>query len=293
MVKVWNQEVTSIGYGLASLTVGANTPSEEQAFDCLRTAAELGCLVWNAGEFYGPPTHNSLTLLNRFYAKYPEYAEQVILNVKGAARPDFTVNGDPEFVKKSVENCLSLLGGKGKVSMYETARIDVNIPLEIQLNTLKELQNQGKIAGIALTEVNAETIRKAAKLVDIAAVEIELSLWCVDPLRNSILTTCAELGIPVLSYCPLGRGVLTGSVVSVEDIPQGDYRHLFPRYQPNSLAQNGKLVQEVKKLAQKKGCTTAQVSLGWLLGLSNQKDMPVILPIPGSDPEIEEGNNFD
>ena len=191
MVKVWNQEVTSIGYGLASLTVGANTPSEEQAFDCLRTAAELGCLVWNAGEFYGPPTHNSLTLLNRFYAKYPEYAEQVILNVKGAARPDFTVNGDPEFVKKTVENCLSLLGGKGKVSMYETARIDVNIP-------------------------------------------------------------------------------------------QGDYRHLFPRYQPDTLAQNGKLVQEVKKLAQKKGCTTAQVSLGWLLGLSNQKDMPVILPIPGS-----------
>ena len=199
MVKVWNQEISSIGYGLASLTVGANAPSEEQAFHCLRTAADLGCLVWNAGEFYGTPTHNSLTLLNRFYAKYPEYADKVILSVKGAARPDFTVNGDPEFVKKSVENCLTLLGGKSKISMYETARIDVNMPLEIQLNTLKELRDQGKFDGIALTEVSAETIRKAAKLVDIVAVEIELSLWCTDPLHNSILTTCAELNIPVIS----------------------------------------------------------------------------------------------
>ena len=199
MVKVWNQEVSSIGYGLASLTIGANAPSEEQAFLCLRTAADLGCLVWNAGEFYGTPTHNSLTLLNRFYDKYPEYADQVILNVKSATRPDFTVNGDPEFVKNSVKNCLTLLGGKGKISMYETARIDVNTPLDVQLNTLKELQSQGKIGGIALTEVSAETVRKAAKLVDIVAVEIELSLWCLDPLQNSILTTCAELKIPVIS----------------------------------------------------------------------------------------------
>lgn len=199
MVKLWNQDISSMGYGMASLTVGANVPSEEQAFSCLKTAADLGCLVWNAGEFYGPPTHNSLTLLNRFFARYPEYADKIILNVKGAARPDFTVNGDPEFVRSSVDNCLALLGEKGKISMYETARIDANLPLETQLHTLKALKDRGKIAGIALTEVSAETIRKAAELVDIAAVEVELSVWCTDPLHNSILTTCAALGIPVMS----------------------------------------------------------------------------------------------
>lgn len=83
-------------------------------------------------------------------------------------------------------------------------------------------------------------------------------------------------------YCPVGRGVLTGSVVTADDIPQGDYRHLFPRYQADNLAQNRKLVQEIEKLADAKACTTAQISLGWLLALSEREDMPTIIPIPGS-----------
>ena len=83
-------------------------------------------------------------------------------------------------------------------------------------------------------------------------------------------------------YCPLGRGVLSSSVKTIEDIPEGDYRRFFPRYQPENLATNRKLVEEVEKMAEKKGCTTAQVSLGWLLALSKRDGMPTIIPIPGS-----------
>lgn len=188
-----------MGYGLASLTTPPNFPSEDQALECLRTAADSGCLVWNAGEFYGTPIYNSLVLLNKFFTKYPSYADKVILSVKGAMLPTFSPTGDPEYVRKSVENCLAQLGGKGRISMYETARIDTSIPLETQLNTLKEMVNEGKIDSISLTEVSADTIRKAAKVVDIAAVEIELSVWCTDPLHNGILSTCAELKIPVMA----------------------------------------------------------------------------------------------
>ncbi|KAF2864684.1 NADP-dependent oxidoreductase domain-containing protein [Massariosphaeria phaeospora] len=282
MPTILGKEVGSIGYGMAGLSIPPYMPPEEQAIECLRTAADLGCLCFNAGEFYGHPLYNSLTLLHRFWAKYPQYADRVLVNVKGAMLPTFAPSGDSAVIRKSVENCLSQLEGRGKIDMFELARIDVDVTLETQLGALGQLVGEGKIGGVALTEVNAETIRKAVKIVKIVAVEIELSLWCTDPLYNGILDTCAELEIPVMAYCPVGRGVLTGQLNSFEDIPEGDYRRMLPRYQPENLDQNRKLVEQVAKLAQKKGCTTAQVALGWLLGLSKQEGRPVIIPIPGS-----------
>ncbi|KAF1951057.1 Aldo/keto reductase [Byssothecium circinans] len=280
MPTILNKNVGSIGFGMVSLTTPYAPTPEDRAIECLRIAAETGSLSFNGAEFYGLPTWNSLTLLNRFYAKYPEYADKVLLNVKGAMLPTFAPTGEPEAVRKSVENCVKQLGRP--IDMFELARRDVNVPLDTQLNTLKDLKAEGKIKGVALTEVNADTIREAAKIVDIVAVEIELSLWCNDPLHNGILSTCAELNIPVYAYCPVGRGVLAGSLISFEDIPEKDYRRMLPRYQPENLKQNRKLVEEVEKLAQKKGITAAQVALGWLLGLSQRDDMPTIIPIPGS-----------
>lgn len=188
-----------MGYGLASLTTLPKVPPEEQAIACLRAAAEAGSLVWNAGEFYGTPEYNSLVLVGRFLAKYPEFVDKVVLNVKGALVPSIGPRGDSETLRKSVDTCLAQLHGHGRITMYEMARLDPNTPLEAQLGTLKEMVAEGKIESVALTEVSAETIRKAAKIVDIAAVEIELSLWCTDPLYNGILATCAELGIPVMA----------------------------------------------------------------------------------------------
>jgi pyridoxine 4-dehydrogenase len=201
MPTILGREVGSIGYGLMSLTLGNPTtlPSEEQAFAVLRAAADIGCLVWNGGEFYGTPSYNSLVLLNRFFAKHPEYADKVVLNIKGSMKPNWTPDGTPENIKQSVENCVQALGSSAHIHIFECARRDAKVPLKTQIETLKALAEEGKIGSVALSEVNANTIREAAKLTKISAVEVELSVWTTGPLKNGIVQACAELGIPILA----------------------------------------------------------------------------------------------
>ena len=199
MPNILGYDIGDIGYGLHGHTYGHPIPSEEQAFESMRAAADLGCLLWNGGEFYGKPDYNSLVLLNRFFDKYPQYADKIVLNIKGALEPNFVPNGSPDFIRKSVSNCLVQLGNRGKIAMFECSRRDVKVPLETTLTALKELVDEGTIGSVALSEVNAATIREAARLVNISAVEVELSLWCTDPLTNGITSTCKELGIPILA----------------------------------------------------------------------------------------------
>lgn len=199
MLAMSQKIVGPVGFGLAKLTTPPNFPTETQAIECLRAAAESDCLIWNAGEFYGPRYYNSLVLLERFFTQYPQYADRVVLNVKGAMLPTFTPSGDPEVIKKSVENCVDHLGGKKRIDMFETARVVTDVPLEMQMRTLSELVRERKIDGVALTEVSANTIERAVRLIQIEAVEVELSLWCTDPLHNGILRTCKKFDIPVMA----------------------------------------------------------------------------------------------
>ena len=184
---------------MPGLTWRRNPPPEEQAFEAMRAALAANCNLWNGGEFYGTPENNSLTLLKKYYAKYPEDADKVVLNIKGGLGPNLTINGSPEFLKKSVENCLAMLGERGRIDMFECARRDPNVPLEQTLRALEEFVTEGKIGGVALSEVSANTIREAAKITKIVAVEVELSLWCTEPLTNGITEACAELKIPILA----------------------------------------------------------------------------------------------
>lgn len=179
------------------LTWRAQPPSEEQAFAAMRAALASGCNLWNGGEFYGTPESNSLTLLKRYYTQYPEDADKVVLNIKGATRPGLQPDGSPEFVRQSVENCLKMLGERGRIDMFECARRDPKVPLEQTLGALAELVDEGKIGGVALSEVSAKTIREAAKITKIVAVEVELSLWSTEPLTNGIAEACAEFDIPI------------------------------------------------------------------------------------------------
>ena len=165
----------------------------------MRTAIAHGCNLWNGGEFYGSPEHNSLTLMNKYFAKYPEDAEKVLLNVKGAVRANFSPDGSPESIRKSVENSVRMLGSRGKIDMFECARRDLDVPLEETLGALARMVAEGKIGGVALSEVNANTIREAAKITKIVAVEVELSLWSTEPLTNGIADACFELGIPIIA----------------------------------------------------------------------------------------------
>jgi len=203
-----------------------------------------------------------------------------------------------EGVRSSIEDSVAMIGGKGRIDQSESARRDPKVKIEETVAAIAEYVDSGHVEGVSLSEVSAETIRRAAKVAKIEAVEVELSLWSTEPLKNGLLQTCAELGILVYAYCrlclrelksghllsvaPLGRGVLTGKVKSFDDIPEGDFRRHLPRFQPDVLEANLRLTAEVEKLAAKKGCTPAQVAINWILALSRRPDMPKIIPIPGA-----------
>lgn len=169
----------------------------------MKAALEAGCNYWNGGEFYGTPENNSLTLLNKYFEKYPEDADRVAVNIKGAVqRNGFQVRmtGSREGVGGSIENCLRMLGPRGRIDEFELARKDPDVPYEESVLAIDEFVKAGKIGSVACSEIGAATLRKAAALTKITSVELEVSLWSTEPLTNGLAATCAELGIPILAY---------------------------------------------------------------------------------------------
>ncbi|KAK6586155.1 hypothetical protein PZA11_001212 [Diplocarpon coronariae] len=284
MPEILGKEIGPIGYGLMGLTWRLSPPSEEQSFAVMRAALAAGANFWNAGEFYGTPAHNSLTLLNKYFTLYPEDAAKVVLSIKGGLvnmRPD----GSPEGIKTSVENCLRLLDGKKSIDIFECARVDKRVPVETTMKALEEYVKAGKIGGIALSEVSAETVRRAAKVTKIVAVEVELSLWSLDVLSNGVAAAAAEHGIPIIAYSPIGRGMLSGEIKSPDDIPDGDMRKTMPRFLPENFSKNLDLVSELQRIAERKGVTPAQLAIAWLRAISRKDGNPEIIPIPGASTE--------
>lgn len=263
----------------------------------MRTSLVTGANFWNGGEFYGTAERNSLHLLNEYFTKYPEDADKVVLSIKGGLVPgQLMVDGSEKNVRRSVDECIRLLDGKKTVDIFECGRVDPKVPIEETMRVLTELVKEGKIKGIGLSEVRAETIRRAHKVHPIAAVEVELSLWATDILTNGVAQTCAELGIPIVAYSPLMRGALTGQIKSNADIPEDDFRKHLPKFQDDVMAGNMKITHEVEKLAEKKGVTKAQIAIGWVRALSGRNGMPTIIPIPGATTEervLENGKEVD
>lgn len=239
---------------------------------------------WNGGEFYGPPEYNSLVLLERYLEKYPEDADKIAINIKGGGLGR-AVDGSPENTRRSLDNCIAQLKGRKKIEMFEFGRRDPKVPLEVSFGVIdKEYVQTGKLGGIALTEVSAETIHEAVKVTKVLAVESELSLFSTDVLHNGVAAACAEYNIPLIAYSPIGRGILTGAFKRYEDMPKDMLvvQMGFPRFQKENFEKNMELVEQVEKLAKKKGCTPAQLAINWTVALSRRPGMPTIIPIPGS-----------
>jgi pyridoxine 4-dehydrogenase len=255
----------------------------------MRASLAEGANCWNGGEFYGTPQRNSLHLLNEYFTKYPEDADKVVLSIKGGMTgegfPRGRIDGSPENIKRSIDECLRVLDGKKFLDLFEAARVDPNTPIEVTVGAINEYVKAGKLGGISLSEVNANSIRRAAKVAKISAVEVEFSLWSTDILENGIAEACAELDIPIFAYSPLGRGFLTGAYRKPEDIPADDMRRTMPRFQGEAFYQNIKLVHEIEELGKRKGATPGQIGIAWIRGISTQPGMPVIIPIPGASSE--------
>ncbi|KAF7505808.1 hypothetical protein GJ744_000383 [Endocarpon pusillum] len=297
MVTLAGQSIGSIGYGLMGLTWRPEPPPQSQCLAAMRASLATGANFWNGGDFYGTKERNSLHLLNEYFTKYPEDANKVVLSIKSGFSPEkMRMDCSPDNLRRSVDECLRILDGKKTLDIFLCARVDPNIPIEESVKALGELVKEGKIKGVGLSETKAETIRRAHRVHPIAAVEVELSLWTTDILRNGIAATCAELGIPIVAYSPLARGALTGLIRNSADIPEGDMRKHLPKLQEDNIATNMKITHEVEKLAEKKGVTIPQLAIGWVRTLSGRNGMPIIVPIPGATTEervLENGKEVD
>jgi len=280
-VTLLDHQVGSTGYGLMGLTWRANPPPQDQAFSAMKEALAHGATFWNGGEIYGNATRNSLHLLREYFDKYPADEKKVVISIKGGCEPNTLVpNGSEENTRRSIQECIDVLGSK-KLDLWEAARVDGNVPIEIPMRVAKRFVEAGKLGGVSLSECSAETIRRASKEITVSAVEVEFSLWSTEILENGVAATCAELGIPIVAYSPLGRGFLTGQVKSREDVPE-HLRNMIPRFSEENFGKNLELVHGVEKIAQRKGCTSGQVAISWIKAKSGKDGLPTIIPIPGA-----------
>lgn len=271
------------GYGLMGLTWRPDPPSREECFDLMNTALSTGATFWNGGEFYGTPQRNSLHLLGEYFERHPQNAHKVVLSMKGGFKPGTQhPDGSEANLRRSVDECNMVLAGRKTIDIFECARVDPNTPIEDVIKVLANLVEEGKIKGIGLSEVKADTIRRAHAVHPISIVEVELSLWEIGVLSNDVAQVCGELGIPIAAYAPLSRGALAGHFPTRnEDVPV--HRRAFPKFQNDVLAANRRLSDEVDEIARRKGCKPSQIALAWIRGLSGKNGIGTIIPIPGAE----------
>ncbi len=253
--------VSEIGLGCMGMSEFYGPGDEAESLRTLDLALELGVTFWDTADMYGPFTNEKL-LGKALVGK----RDQVVLatkfgNMRGADGAFLGVSGSPEYVRKSCDESLERLG-VDTIDLYYQHRVDKTVPIEDTVGAMAELVTAGKVKYLGLSEASAATIRRAHAVHPISALQSEYSLWARDP-EGDILNTLEELGIGFVAYSPLGRGFLTGQFRTPEDIPEGDFRRNNPRFQGENFAQNLKLVQAVKLMADSKGVTPGQLALAW------------------------------
>ncbi|KAF2878481.1 NADP-dependent oxidoreductase domain-containing protein [Massariosphaeria phaeospora] len=273
--------VPALGLGLMSLCGAYGPkPSDEERFKFLDRAVELGATFWDAADIYGDVEE----LLGKWFARTGKRSEIFLATKFGVIMKDKTFKGmdsTAENCKKSCEASLKKLG-TDYIDLYFAHMLNPATPVEETMRALAELQAEGKIKHIALSSVSSNTLRRACKIARVAAVQLEYSPFVLDiegPAGKDLLATCRELGIAVIPFSPLGHGILTGTFTTAESLSSpGDIRsRMFPRFMEGNLEGNAKIVEKFKAIADKKGCSTSQLSLAWLL-----KQGEDIIPIPGT-----------
>jgi aryl-alcohol dehydrogenase-like predicted oxidoreductase len=272
-----NLEVSALGYGAMGLSSAYGPPTDrQQAIALIRAAVERGVTLFDTAEAYGPFTNEELV-----GEALAPVRERVVI----ATKFGFGINADgtrygldsrPEHIRKVTDASLRRLKVETIDILYQH-RVDPNVPIEDVAGTVKELIQQGKVRHFGLSEASAKTIRRAHAVHPVTAVQSEYSLWTRDPERNGVLDTCEELGLGFVSFSPLGVGFLTGKIDTSTKFDPSDFRNISPRFAADARAANMALVDLIKRVAEKKRATQAQIALAWLLA---QK--PWIVPIPGT-----------
>jgi aryl-alcohol dehydrogenase-like predicted oxidoreductase len=272
-----NLTVSAIGYGCMGLesVYGPGTDRRE-GLAIIRAAVERGVTLFDTAEAYGPFTNEELV----GEALAPVRDRVVIATKFGfGINPDGTrygLDSRPDHIRQVADAALQRLRVETIDILYQH-RVDRNVPIEDVAGTVQKLIQQGKVRYFGLSEASAPTIRRAHAVQPVAAVQSEYSLWTRDPERNGVLATCEELGIGFVPFSPLGAGFLTGKIDTSTKLDPKDFRSSSPRFAADARAANMALVELLKRVAERKHATPAQIALAWLLA---QK--PWIVPIPGT-----------
>jgi aryl-alcohol dehydrogenase-like predicted oxidoreductase len=248
---------------------------DDRSIATIHRALDLGVSFLDTADMYGP--FKNERLVGRAIRGR---RDEVVLatkfgNVRSEDGAFLGISGRPDYVRNACDASLQRLG-VDTIDVYYQHRVDADTPIEDTVGAMAELVKAGKVRHLGLSEASPDTIRRAAAVHPIAALQTEYSLWSRDP-EDGLLQTCRDLGIAFVAYSPLGRGFLTGRFRSPDDLAADDWRRSNPRFQGENFRKNLDLVAKVEDLARSKGATPAQLALAWLLAQG-----PDIVPIPGS-----------
>jgi aryl-alcohol dehydrogenase-like predicted oxidoreductase len=268
-------EVSELGLGCMGMSEFYGTGDESDSIAVIHRALDAGCGFLDTADMYGPFT-NELLVGKAIAGR----RDEVLLatkfgNERGEDGSFKGINGRPEYVRQAVDASLTRLG-VDSIDLYYQHRVDPDVPIEDTWGALAEIAAAGKIRTLGISEAAPATIRKAHAVHPITALQTEYSLWSRDP-EDEILATVRELGIGFVAYSPLGRGFLSGSIRSVDDLPEGDFRRNNPRFTGENFDRNLDTVDRVTEIARQKGCTASQLALAWVLAQGDD-----IVPIPGT-----------
>lgn len=272
-------EVSAVGLGCMGMSFAYGESNEQQAIATLHRAFELGVDFLDTAEVYGPfENEKLLAKALKGYGGKIKIATKFGFNITGQGEGWERikgVNSQPANIRKVAEASLKRLNVEA-IDLFYQHRPDPTVPVEEVMGTLADLVREGKILHAGLSEVSGETLRRAHAVYPVTALQSEYSLWSRD-VETGVLAVCHELNIGFVPYSPLGRGFLTGKMVAPSTLDEQDYRRRLPRFQPEALTHNEKLVAQLTEMAAGYNSTAAQIALAWVLAKG-----PNIVPIPGA-----------